>query len=232
MKAVPGEFSINGFPLMEFGRKPIDKHLLGGFAIAWTADLTLVHVVEDHTYHLNGYAIFRNADVKWWRPVPPDDFLARAVRLNKLRPSEPDDVTIASMKEAVESAGRAFPLITFHPERTRKGICYVGKMLRTTQRGVSILSISPEAEWDGEDSYLLRDITLLEFGGAYEKLLTRMAKAGPPPPLDVRKKRRDRRFDAIEEVHARSKASDSGAIQRDVVAAVRAARKRPSRAKP
>jgi hypothetical protein len=40
---------------------------------------------------------------------------------------------------------------------------------------MTILAISPQAEWEEEERYELRDITLLEFGGAYEILLTRMA---------------------------------------------------------
>jgi hypothetical protein len=145
MHAIPGGFAVNGFPLMEFDRKPIDKHLMRGFALAWTSEL----------------------------------------RLQKLRPSIPGDVTIASMQAALTSAGKVFPLITIHPERAQKGICYVGRMLRTSQRTLTILSISPEAEWDGEDCYSLRDITLLEFGTAYEKLLTQMARPSTTPPASA-----------------------------------------------
>jgi hypothetical protein len=87
----------------------------------------------------------------------------------------PEAVNIASMKEAVSWAGAAFPLIAIHRERIKKYAFRVGKMLRTSQRAVAIQSISPDAEWEEDDSFLLRDITLLVFGGVYEKLLMRMA---------------------------------------------------------
>lgn len=79
------------------------------------------------------------------------------------------------MKEAVCTAGEAFPLITIHRERMDRSVCFVGRLRRTTQRAVTILEISPQAAWETESRYPINDITLLEFGGAYETLLARMA---------------------------------------------------------
>lgn len=166
---------ISGFPLLEFDRAPIDRSILKGFALDWNADLTVIQVMEDVHFRLNGYAIFRNSDIKRWRAVSPDAFIGRAAKLNKLRPSKPPGVRFASMKEALDSAGAAFPLITIHCERIDRGVCYVGRLQKTNQRTATILSISPQAEWEMEERYQLKDITLLEFGGTYENLLARMA---------------------------------------------------------
>ncbi len=84
-------------------------------------------------------------------------------------------MSIASTREALSSAGKAFPLVTIHTEKTVRGVCYVGRVIRTGQRAVTLLSISPQAEWDKEESYLLKDITLIGFGGAYEGLLASMS---------------------------------------------------------
>jgi hypothetical protein len=176
---VPGAFVVNGFPLLEFDRKPIDRHFLRGFVIDGSPQLSLVQILDCDSFRLDGYAVIRNADVRRWRAIPEDNFLARAARLHKLRPSKPDTVNIASLGEAAASAGAAFPLITIHCERIDKGACYVGRMLLTDQRAVTILYLSPEAEWEEAESYSLRDITLLEFGGAYEGLLARMAEKLP-----------------------------------------------------
>ena len=167
---------MNAFPLLEFDRRPIDRHPLIGFALTWNEKLTLIQPVEDQQYLLNGYTIFRNADVKRWRPIRKDEFRARAAALHKLRPRMPAQVSIASIREALASAGKAFPLVTVHTERVKRGVCYVGRVLRTSQRAATLLDISPEAEWDEEESYLLKDITLIDFGGTYERLLARMAK--------------------------------------------------------
>jgi hypothetical protein len=179
LKQVPAEFAANGFPLLEFGRKPLDGTPLNGFVVDWSAELTLVQILDEGVFRLDGYAVIRNSDVRWWRAVLKDRFLAWAARLHKLRPSKPDGVNIASMREAVASAGAAFPLITIHCERIEKGACHVGRMLLTDQRAVTILYISPQAEWKEAESYSLKDVTLLEFGGVYEGLLARMAEKLP-----------------------------------------------------
>ena len=172
-------FHVNGFPLLEFDRRPFHNHLLTGFVLGWNAKLTLIQIVEDQQFRLNGYAIFRNSDVKRWRPVSKELFLARAARIHKLRPERPRAATLASLKDVISSAGSVFPLLTIHREYIKRGVCDVGKLVRVSQRVMTILSITPQAEWEEEESYLLKDITLLEFGGAYEKLLSRMSKKRP-----------------------------------------------------
>src|SRR5712671_5158581 len=100
-ESVADAFTLNSFPLLQFDRKAIDKHLLSGFAIDWTDDFTLIQLIEDHTYRLNGYCVFRNTDIRRWRSVRKEEFLARASRLHKLRPSRPAKLSLASMKEAL-----------------------------------------------------------------------------------------------------------------------------------
>lgn len=169
-------FAVNGFPLLEFDRRPVNRHHLVGFALTWNEELTLIQPLEDQQFLLNGYTIFRNTDVERWRPIRKDDFLARAAALHKLRPRRPDKVSITSIRQALSSAGKAFPLVTIHTERAKRGVCYVGRVLRVSQRALTLLDISPQADWDDEESYLLKDIRLIDFGGAYETLLARMGK--------------------------------------------------------
>ena len=154
----------------------------------WNRDLTLVHLIEDHRFRLNGYAVFRCKDVRRWRAVPRNDFLAKSVRLLRLSPSRPRNVSLASLKEAITSVGTKFALITVHRERVNRGACEVGRLLRASQRTVKILSITPQAEWEGPESYRMKDVTLLEFGGAYEELLCQMAGR----PKAMRKASRER----------------------------------------
>jgi hypothetical protein len=169
-------FAVNGFPLLEFDRRPLDPYNLAGFVLTWNTKLTLIQPIEKEQFLLNGYSIFRNSDVKRWRPIPKDDFLARAAVLHKLRPRKPAEVGIDSIGQALSSAGKAFPQVTIHTERVRRGVCYVGRVLRTSQRALTLLSVSPQAEWEEEENYLLKDITLIDFGDTYARLLARLAK--------------------------------------------------------
>jgi hypothetical protein len=79
------------------------------------------------------------------------------------------------MGGVIASTPESFPLISIHREKIRPGKYRVGKVLRIGQRSLRLLSVSPEAEWEEEESFQLKDITLVEFGGAYESLLVRMA---------------------------------------------------------
>ena len=180
-QALNEAFAIEGFPLLEFDRKPLDRHILSGFVLRWNTKFTLMQVMENFQFRLNGYAIVRNSDVRKWRPVAPNEFAAKAARLNRLRPKVPAGVNVSSLATALSSAGSAFPLITIHQEHIDRHVCYVGKFLRTTARTATIRTISPEAEWDTDDRFQLKDITLLEFGGTYENLLARLAKPNPKP---------------------------------------------------
>ena len=50
------------------------------------------------------------------------------------------------------------------------------RVLWTSQRALTLLSVSPQAEWEEEENYLLKDITLIDFGDTYARLLARLAK--------------------------------------------------------
>ena len=41
---------------------------------------------------------------------------------------------------------------------------------------MTIQEITPQAEWEADARYSLGEITLLEFGGEYEKLLHKISK--------------------------------------------------------
>src|ERR1035441_9335989 len=139
LEETPGAYVVDGFPLLQFDR-PIDRYLLLGFALTWTANLTLIQIVDDQQYQLNGYAVFRNSDVKRWREITNDKFGAKAAVLHKLRPEAPAGVIITSMKEALSSAGQAFPLVTIHRERIERRVCYVDR--KSTRLNSSHLGIS------------------------------------------------------------------------------------------
>lgn len=128
------------------------------------------------SFQLDGYAVLRNSDVRRWRAFPAEDFVARAATFNNVLPSRPPRVNIASMGALVASAKKSPWLITIHRERIRKDVCYIGRVVRASRQSVTIQSITPQAEWEGEESYHFKDITLLEFGGIYENLLSSLAK--------------------------------------------------------
>lgn len=164
------------FRILRFDRKPLEAHPLTGFVLEYNKTHTLVQVYDDRLFQLNGWCVFLNADVRRYWEVQSDDLLARAARLRKLKPVAPDGVSIYNWKDVLTTAGAAFPLITIHRERIRRNTCWIGQFRRASQRSVTIRSISPQAQWEAEETFLLREITMVEFGGAYEELLSEFAQ--------------------------------------------------------
>jgi hypothetical protein len=168
-------YTVNGHPLFLFDRRPLDRDDLVGFVMDANDELTLIQVLDTAMFRLNGYTVFRNADIRRCRTVANDEFDARAAKLNRVKPVKPAGLNIGSMTTAIETAGAAFPLITLHPERVDKGACYIGRFISANTRSVIMQDVSPQAEWGGQQRFPAADVTRLEFGGAYETLLAKMA---------------------------------------------------------
>ena len=171
-----GGFEASGFPLVEFDRNPFDQCPIRGFVLDWNDGLTLFQDFDTELFQLNGWAVVRNSDIRRYRAIPEGDFLARAVRSQKIRPARPKGVAIGSLREAAESAGAKFPLLTIYRGQIKKNVCHIGSFQRASQRTLTVREISTQAEWEDEETFALRDITKLEFDGTYERLLYALAK--------------------------------------------------------
>jgi len=187
-KLLDGEdvFRANGFPLVEFDRKPYDSYLSWGFVLHSDDHFTLMHVVENQTYSLNGYTLFLNHTVKRWRCMGPQKFRSRAVQYRRLRPTLPAGLQLGSWRDAIASAGESSPLLTVHREGAAKNTCWIGRLTKVTQRSLIIHEITPDATWDKQHVHKFAEITLVGFGGVYETLLDKLA----PPFLSPTKPRR------------------------------------------
>jgi hypothetical protein len=149
-----------------------------GFVLRVEPDLVLVHRV-DPAIVLDGFQVVRVRDV-----TDVDDsfgsaaFIERALRLRRQRPCCPKGVGTDSLRSLIASAGKRFPLITLHLERKDKDVCWIGQLAHVDDRHVTIDYITPNAEWDGQERYALRDLTKVEFGGSYEQALAQVAARG------------------------------------------------------
>ena len=84
--------------LVAFDRNPLDPHLLEGFALAWSDDLTLLQVVNTDRMETNGYSVFvRNVDVRRWRPLGHQTFIARAIAMKGVKPAFLETVALGQL---------------------------------------------------------------------------------------------------------------------------------------
>ena len=80
------------------------------------------------------------------------------------------------MRNLLLSANKHFPLVTIHLEEVDPDVCYIGKVSGVDKEFVKLMCITPDGEWEEEESfYYLKDITRIDFGGAYEDALDLVA---------------------------------------------------------
>ncbi|MBC7851905.1 MAG: hypothetical protein IAF94_00570 [Pirellulaceae bacterium] len=138
-------------------------------------------VVSDRIW-FDGFECFQISDVSDVAPDPRADFVETALKKRGERLTKKPQVNVASIEDLLQTAGRAFPLVTIHRERHDPDICQIGHVETVSSGRVSLLEIDPDATWDDEPTeYRLSEITRVNFGGDYENALHLVG--GDPPSV-------------------------------------------------
>jgi hypothetical protein len=150
-----------------------------GYIAGVGADLCLVTMIDDRI-RWDGFLVCRNRDLRDLREEPYATFVATALRRRGARRPAKPRVELANFARVLRSAGRSFPLVTIHRERVDAEICQIGAVVAVDARQVVLHEIRPGARWQTSlDTYPLREITRIEFGGSYEDALH--VVGGNPP---------------------------------------------------
>jgi hypothetical protein len=144
-----------------------------GYVVSVGPEFVLLCSVNDSILY-DGFEAFRiqdiiNLDV----PEPHSGFIERALATRKLmRPPDPD-VSLSSIGALLASASRSFPLITIHRQEFDPDACQIGKVIALSEDSVTLREIDTDAEWEEiPATYLLNEITRVDFGGMYEDALS------------------------------------------------------------
>lgn len=158
--------------LVEINRKPLDKHPLFGFMLAYEDEFTIIQEFDQKMFCLDGFVVFRNDSVKNFIVYDkPDYFLSEVIEFEQIKPLPMPDITLSSWPDIIESVSKLFPLLVIKQEAIDRSVCYVGKLIETKKKGYSLRDIDPGAEWEKKRSYKFKDLTMLQFGGRYESVL-------------------------------------------------------------
>jgi len=131
----------------------------------------LLALVSDRIW-FDGFECFRVNDIRGFKPDPYSSFAEEALKKRRERRPKKPRVSVASLKELLLSASRAFPLLTIHREQVAPDVCSIGRVLGVNRGRVSFLEISPDATWESTPTeYRLSQITRVNFDGDYEKAL-------------------------------------------------------------
>jgi hypothetical protein len=135
----------------------------------------LLSLVSDRI-RFDGFECFRIADIRSVRPDPYAAFCEAALRKRKARRPKAPPVSVRSVAQMVETAGRAFPLVAIHREEVDSSVCWIGRVRKVRAGRVSLLEVDPAAMWDSRPSeFRLAELTQINFGGDYEDALYRVA---------------------------------------------------------
>ena len=159
--------------LVEFNRKPLDKHPLYGFIMDFNDEFTLVHQFDRDLFILDGYCVFPNKDVKNHAVYDDGDyFLNEVIRAKKIVPKLLPKIGLSTWAEIVRSVSESFLFFVVETERLHKNECYVGKLKEIKKNGFVLNEIDTDAcWWDGPTKYKFNDLTMIKFGGHYETTL-------------------------------------------------------------
>jgi hypothetical protein len=150
-----------------------------GYVVALGPGFVMILVVSD-SVRLDGFECFRRPDIITVEDEPYAAFHEKALaRRGEIIPDLPP-VSLASIEDLLETAGRAFPMITIHCEDIDTEICRIGYVAEVSGGHLVMREVTPSAEWETEvEHYPTASITRVSFGGDYEDAL--WVVAGHPP---------------------------------------------------
>lgn len=160
--------------------RPFEDGSVDGYVLAIGPQFFLLALVEDNAW-FNGFQCIRISDVRGLQvPAKYATFVKAALKKRGERMPRKPSLKLASLEQLLWSANRAFPLVTIHREKVEPDICHIGRVTAVKNGRVSLLEIGPDALWDKEISeYRLKEITRVDFGGAYEEALHLVGGAPP-----------------------------------------------------
>lgn len=178
------------YPLVELDRR-VEPHgdPLKGYLVAANEAVVVIHVL-DEGYRLDGYNAFRRDTVdaldELAADAPRRAVIEAALRLRRQRPRPPRGLDVTSMRTALLTASATHDLVAIHQEQLDAEICEIGRVRLSTARSYVIDPIDPGARWERPPRrYRFADVTRVDFGNAYERVLAQVATAwGHPRPSD------------------------------------------------
>jgi len=156
-----------------------DDWVVRGYVLGMGPGFVMVSVVNDRIW-LDGFECFRRPDIIAIEDDPNTAFIETALALRgEAIPGAPA-VSLATIEDLLETAGRAFRLITIHCEDVDPEVCHIGNVHQVKDGYLMMREVTPAAEWDAElERYSTSYITRVAFGADYEDALSLVA-AGLP----------------------------------------------------
>jgi hypothetical protein len=172
--------ALHDHDLVRLRRRIRGAEKLDGYVLA-VARSWLLMALLDNGIRLDGYAALRTADVVGVEPRRTSSFVGKALALQgSWPPVGAAGVDLTDIRSLIGSVAECFSLVTLHLEKADPDVCFIGRPVGFGKSSVRLQEITPEAAWRREPTkWSLREVTRIDFGGAYEHAL--YAVGGDPP---------------------------------------------------
>jgi len=158
--------------LVRLWRDDIEASGVTGYVVAVGPEFFLLSLVGEEIV-FNGFEALRLQDVtEVESPHEYHAFIEKALELKREQEPAYPVIDLGSVGALVESAGRAFPIVSISREYADPDVCHVGMPVQVQAGSVSLMEIGPDAVWyEDVEFYSLGEITRVDFGGGYEEAL-------------------------------------------------------------
>lgn len=143
-----------------------------GFVAKCGADVFVLEVLDEGV-RLNGFSCMRYVDVSLCEAPAPHEAFQRRVLAARGYSRRADVISdSATLASVLGDARRLFPLVTVWREAVTADSCFIGAITDLSAETLTLKEITPDGVWESATSqYALRDLTRVDFGGAYEDAL-------------------------------------------------------------
>lgn len=163
--------------IVRIDRSPEIEDDIDGYVVGVSELFVMLHAIDLNFINLNGYIVLRTEDIRRYRVREDHEFfLNRALKLKGIQPVPQPEIDLSSVPTLLTSAEARFPLVTIHREIMNSETCFIGRVQKLTDKTVTMEEISPAAKSDRARRYSFKDITRIDFGGAYEEALALVAQ--------------------------------------------------------
>jgi hypothetical protein len=135
--------------LVRFTR-PSEPGSVKGYIVDVGQKFFMVAIVADDM-RFNGFQCFRLSDVRRLKiPAPYAEFAQAALKKRRERIPRKPPVDLSSLPRLLQTANKAFPLVTIHREIVDRGACHIGRVVQIEKSTLRLLEIGPDARRDVE----------------------------------------------------------------------------------
>jgi hypothetical protein len=154
----------------------------GGYVLQVGSSWMLMATPDDRV-RPDGYSLLRVKDVaSVSRGKSQDRLFRRSLEMHGEWPPQPPaaDVNLTTVGDLVRSLCVQFPLISLFTEEIRPTVCFIGSVIKVTDRSLYMIDVTTQGEWEPQVTRRkLRDITRIDVGGGYERALAEVAGSTP-----------------------------------------------------